>query len=373
MKIAYIYDNIYPYSTGGVEKRIWELAKRLGRKNHEVHIFGPKYWKGSKSLFVESVYFHGICKPPKYRFIDGRRSIIWPIKFSLVLFLHLFKYKFDVIDCQNFPYFPCFAVEIISILKRSRLLITWHEVWGNYWYEYLGKIGIFGKIIEILSIHLSSEMISVSELTAEDLRLLGYNNKVDIIPNGVNIELIKNIEKPVKIIDIIFVGRLIKEKNIDIMIQVIGQLRNYYPNINCTIIGDGPERTKLELLTSSLNLQNNIKFLGFVRKEEQIYQLIKSSRIFLTLSTREGFGIVALEANACGVPVITIRHPRNAICELIKEKENGILTDFSVDSIINSILFVLNSPTEFADKCKFQSSLYNWDNIIEKIEKVYAG
>ena len=49
MKIAFVYDAIYPYVKGGVEKRVWELAVRLSRRGHEVHLFGMKFWDGEDS------------------------------------------------------------------------------------------------------------------------------------------------------------------------------------------------------------------------------------------------------------------------------------------------------------------------------------
>ena len=50
MKIAFVYDVIYPYVKGGVEKRVWELAVRLSRSGHEVHLFGMKFWEGEDIL-----------------------------------------------------------------------------------------------------------------------------------------------------------------------------------------------------------------------------------------------------------------------------------------------------------------------------------
>ena len=55
------------------------------------------------------------------------------------------KERFDIIDCQQFPYFSCFSAKFLSTLKKIPLMITWHEVWGDYWYEYLGWKGFVGK------------------------------------------------------------------------------------------------------------------------------------------------------------------------------------------------------------------------------------
>jgi hypothetical protein len=76
MKIAFIYDVIYPYVKGGVEKRVWELATRLTRRGHDVHLFGMKFWDGEDILISEGVFLHGVC-PAKKLYVSGRRTI-WP-------------------------------------------------------------------------------------------------------------------------------------------------------------------------------------------------------------------------------------------------------------------------------------------------------
>ena len=61
MKIAFVYDAIYPYVKGGVEKRIWELAVRLSSRGHDVHLFGMKFWEGGDILVHEGISLHGVC------------------------------------------------------------------------------------------------------------------------------------------------------------------------------------------------------------------------------------------------------------------------------------------------------------------------
>ena len=147
MKIAFVYDAIYPYVKGGVEKRIWELAVRLSRKGHEVHLFGMKFWAGDDLLIREGVYLHGVS-PAQKLYAGGRRSIWQPLWFSICLTVPLMREKCDIIDCQQFPYFSCISAGFVSRIRKIPLTITWIEVWGDYWYEYIGKMGFLGKLIE---------------------------------------------------------------------------------------------------------------------------------------------------------------------------------------------------------------------------------
>jgi glycosyltransferase involved in cell wall biosynthesis len=371
MKIAYVYDTIYPYTFGGVEKRIWELSIRLVKKGHEVHIFGPKLWKGERTFKREGVYLHGVCSPPKKRFVKGRRSVVWPIYFALKVLPALLKERFDIIDCQNFPYFPCFSARIASGVRGSSLVITWHEVWGEYWYEYLGRKGIFGKIFEKLASSIGGEMVAVSHKTKRDLERLGVKSQIKVIPNGIDWKKIRDADRSSQSFDILFVGRLAKEKHVDVLLKSIRHIKERIPNVRCAIIGEGPEKEHIEKLIWNLNLHDNISVLGRIDEEVQVFSYMKSSRVFVSASTREGFGIVALEANACGLPVVTIRHPGNAICDLIVDGVNGYTCEFTEQDIAEKVLLAMNNVDDLRAKCKQFAQRYNMDKIVNMTESFY--
>ncbi len=371
MKIAYVYDAIYPYSIGGVEARVWELATRLTGRGHECHIFGPKYWPGASIIKKDGVYLHGVCNPPRKRFVNGRRSITEAIYFSCRVLPPLLREQFDIIDCQNFPYFPCFSTKLASIIKRSCLIITWHEVWDNYWFSYLGKKGIFGKVVERLTTRLTDEIIANSESTKRALVGIGFTKDIKVIPNGIDFEEIRKVSPSNESSDIIYAGRLIKDKNIDLLVRSIALVKAKIPDIRCVIIGDGPERDNLERLIHKLNLEDNISMVGFVEEHGQVLSHMKSSRVFSSPSTREGFGIVALEANACSLPIITVNHPQNAVCDLITEGKSGFICELSEQDIARKILEVLDNKQGFGSKCIDFAQRFDWPAIAAEVEKAY--
>ena len=71
----------------------------------------------------------------------------------------------------------------------------------------------------------------------------------------------------------------------------------------------------------------------------------------MSSSTRKGFGITALEANACGVPVITVKHPQNAMCDLVSDGDNGLICEFSEKDISEKILLVMRDNRILKEKC----------------------
>jgi len=373
-KIALVYDAIYPYIKGGGEKRYYEIAKRLAIKGHEVHLYGMKLWKGRDVIRKEGIYLHGICPSKPLYTKDGRRSI-WQAIFFGINCLKLFKEDFDIIDCCGFPYFSLFAVKLVCLLKGKKLNSTWHEVWGkDYWKSYLRSLWIFGYVIEKLAVKMPDKIIAVSPTTAFRIKNeLGYIGPIVTIPNGANLEEIKSV-KPSRIkSDIIYAGRLLDFKNVDLLIKTVGLIKNQLPRIKCLIIGDGPEKHKLLELSNKLKLEKNVQFTGFLEKHEDIYALIKSSKVFVLPSTREGFGIVVIEANACGIPVITVCHKDNASKDLVEEGENGFTCQLNEKEIAKRITWILknNSSRKMKKACIGSANKYDWDKIANRVEEVY--
>lgn len=386
MKIAFVYDAVYPWVKGGGEKRIYEISKRLVKKGHEVHIFGIKWWNGSNIIENEGVILHGVCEKMEL-YVNGRRSISEAIIFSIKLLPHLYKEskeRFDIIDISAFPYFSCFTAKLVCIIKGTPLIITWHEVWSDYWYEYIRWKGFFGKFIEDIVSKLANKSIATSKMTKNNLISLGIDSKnIYIIPNGVNLKEINEVEPNIDKCDIIFVGRLIKEKNVDILLKAVDYIREKLPDIKCHIIGNGPEKEKLIKYVIDRGITDNVKFLKFIEYDEVISR-IKSSKILVLPSSREGFGIVIIEAFACGVPVIIVRSPLNAASELVKydndnnkrkrKRKRGLIVNLDIKELGDAIHMLI---TDNALRKNMSRSVinavrkYDWDNIVNKLNIIY--
>lgn len=252
------------------------------------------------------------------------------------------------------------------------MIITWHEAWDDYWYEYLGKKGLFGKVIERMTAHLTDKMIAVSESTKNGLKRIGVQKEIEIIPNGIDFGEIDRIKASDLESDIIFAGRLIKDKNVDILIKAVELIRTEIPDVKCTIIGDGPEKRTLEKLALDLGLEDNIEFTGFLENYKDVISYMKSSKVFALLSTREGFGIVALEANACGLPVVTVNHKRNAACDFITNG-NGFICELSAEDIAGKIFMALDRKKNNKWKCIESAKKYDWDEIVTSTEYFYRA
>ncbi len=371
MKVAIIYDVIYPYVKGGVEKRVWELATRLSRRGHDVHLYGMKFWEGNDIINREGVTLHGVC-PAQNLYTKGRRTVREAISFGIALFFRLREDTYDIIDCQQFPFFSCIAAKYSTVLKKTPLVITWHEVWGDYWYTYLGLAGFFGKLVECWVSRLTPAMVAVSATTAKNLRNLnGYKN-VQIIHNGVDLKRLNTIQPHDETSDIIFVGRLIKEKNVDLLVRAMGILSHEDKNYQLLIIGDGPERETIVQIICELSLEPQVRLIGFKENHDEIIARMKSAKMCVLPSTREGFGIAALEALACGIPVITVNHPANAIRDLITV-QNGRLCTLSAEDLADKISGMLAQYKEMKTACIASANTFDWDSIASDLEAYYQS
>lgn len=341
-RIAFVCDAIWPYNKGGKEKRLHEISRRLVKDGRQVDIYTMQWWEGPKVIRTkEGVYLHGLTRlRPLYK--NDRRSIGEAVLFALASFQLLFR-RFDVVDVDNIPFFPLFSVRLVCWLRRKKMYASWHEVWGDeYWRDYLGGVGGFiGSVTERLAMHMPDTFISNSNHTTKRLIQAGVKRQIVTVPLGVDVENIFAVAPHDHQSDIIFAGRLLPNKNVELLVRAVALVRRTYPNVRCLIVGDGPERKKLERLTVELHLEQNITFFHFLEDHNELFALMKSSRMFVLPSTREGFSLVSIEANACGIPVITTSHEQNAARELIVEGRNGYFIDLGIRNLAKQIRLVL--------------------------------
>jgi glycosyltransferase involved in cell wall biosynthesis len=100
---------------------------------------------------------------------------------------------------------------------------------------------------------------------------------------------------------LVTVGRLVARKATHELITILDAIQN--PRLKLVVLGDGPERQNLISLVNSLGLQDQVIFTGFVSDEEK-FQYLNAGDLYVSTSQHEGFGIVFLEAMACGLPVV---------------------------------------------------------------------
>lgn len=379
MRIAFVYDSIFPYVNGGIERRNYEFAARLTRKGHEVHIFGPKYWNGPDVIMQEGTYLHGICTPGN-RFNDGKRSILAPIYFALRLFFPLVRGKFDIIDCPIFPYFPAYTSRLVSLIRRTPLVIQWFEIWDTFWKEYLGWKGIFGRLIERFTVRLPHRIVVETDETRCSLVSWGFNPEyITNIPSGCDTKFYSTVT-PTKVIedasDVIFTGRLVDYKRVDLILSAVRVLHEQGIDIKAGIIGDGPEMAQLVTQASEDGITANVKFHGFIETAEDTVSIMKASKMFVyAAAPLGGWALTPIEANACGLPVITSAAGTMGLNEVVEDGYNGLVADEETpDAIAKQIQIILSDDSRRAtlsENALEYASRYDWDQQTDALEALY--
>jgi len=261
-----------------------------------------------------AVRTQGVCREMRLHDRNGKRRVAPALYFSLRLFFVLMRERLDVVECQNIPYFPCFACFLYCKLHGIPLVITWHEVWGPYWREYLGWKGRVGQLVEYLTTCLTCHHLAVSEMVQRDMQRL-YGVPADLMPIGMELPRVDNEEASRRATyDVLFVGRLVPHKGADVLLRTMAIIERQRPGIMCGIVGDGPDKVRLRTLCSELALDDRVSFLGSV---DDVYSLMRASLLLVLPSQREGFGIVVIEANACGLPVLVLDSPTSAARDLV--------------------------------------------------------
>lgn len=375
LRIGLVYDALYPYVTGGAEKRYRELAVRLAQR-HQIHYLTWRFWDGPNEVVEDGVTLHGVGPAPSLYGADGKRTVREAAAFSARLLPLLLRQRLDVIDCSATPYVPLYAAWLASRLSHTPLVATWHEFWGDHWLEYLPRRPIVARVARALesgSRRLGDVSVSVSEFTARRMGLAAGDDRCPIVGNGVELEAIRHARRDPGEVDLVFVGRLIDEKRVDLLLEAIHALAGDFPDLRCTVIGDGPERAALEGRAIRLGLAGRVTFAGRV-EASRVYAVMKAARILVMPSLREGFGITVAEAQACGAVPVVVRSSLSAAPALLQDGVDGILCDPTPASLAAALASLLSAPRRVAAmsrSARLASRQYDWDRLADRMEQIY--
>jgi glycosyltransferase involved in cell wall biosynthesis len=172
----------------------------------------------------------------------------------------------------------------------------------------------------------AARVICISQRVALAIReKMGESPKIDVVYNGVDPELfVPEADHEPSIPSVLSVGNLIATKGHDLLLRAVARIAQSHPRIECRIIGDGPERTRLQTLARDLRIEGRVEFLGR-RPRREVARAIRESMLFALPSWYEGLGCVYLEAMSAERPAIACRG--QGIEEIIRHGENGWLVE----------------------------------------------
>lgn len=240
---------------------------------------------------------------------------------------------------------------------------------------------IFLKKLIKWSLSKSDEITVLSKMTQIEMLKLS-NKNVRLIPFGVDVDKFKpNKNKKNETLKIGTIRTLSEKYGVEFLIRAFALVCEKNPDIELHIVGDGPLREQLKNLTIDLQIDKKVVFYGYVNQNEEFEKYIRiltSFDIFAILSIydSETFGVAAVEASACGIPVIGTKI--GGLPEVIDDGSTGILVNPSDTNDTAEALFKLISNKELRKilgdngRCKVVEN-YNWDSNVNQMISLYKS
>ena len=350
MKIGILVKEFPPDVIGGTEVQTMRMAEELGRK-HEVIVFTKRYKSDAKYAYHKH---YDIVRIQNARFNDFLSTLTFVL--LTPFFIMKYRKKIDVLQCMMI-----YPNGFIGLLLNKLFKIPFFSwIRGGDWY-FAKNNPIKRKMIA--SVLKNSLVVVQSNEIKKDVEREFPEANLKIIPNAVNIP-----GRRAEGEDIIFVGNLIERKGVEYLIKAMKNVKR-----KLLIVGDGPERKKLEKLAQSLGV--NCEFVGAVAPEKVSKYLMKGKLFVLPAITGEGFPNVILESMSFGLPVVATTLA--GIPDLVEDGKTGFLVKpADAEALAGKITKIVNNESlwrRMSDNCLKEVRKYSWDNIIKRIEEVYES
>lgn len=360
----------YP-TFGGSGVVATELGKALAKEGHKVHFI--TYSQPSRldflneNLFYHEVDFHSypLFEYPPYELALASKLV------SVAKNEHL-----DLLHVHYAIPHASAAYMAKQILKSQGIFIPVVTTLHGTDITLVGKDASYEPVVTF-SINQSDGVTAVSEdLRKQTYEYFKITKEIDVIPNFIDLDKFKKQKKdhfkkaicPKGEALIVHTSNFRKVKRIGDVIKIFANIHAEIP-AKLLMIGDGPERTKAETLSRELNIESDVRFLG---KLESVEEVLSVADLFLMPSEKESFGLAALEAMACEVPLISSN--AGGLPELNVQGVTGFLSNVGdVEDMTRKALFVLdknNLPT-FKENALKRAKEFDITNIRPLYEKVY--
>lgn len=357
-----LFSDTYPPFINGVSTSVLMLKQGLEKLGHEVYVVTIN----SESFCYKEE--ENILKVPGIPcgIFDYRISGVYPLKALKIIK----KWNLDVIHTHTEFSIGTFA-RLISKQYNIPLVHTYHTMYEEYIY-YITK-GYFSKaskkLVEYLTLFLCDKLVEeliVPTKKTYDLFKEKYKVKrnVNIIPTGIDVsrfykenidkEKVNELRHDLKLsrfnFNILYVGRIAKEKSIDFLINNFKDIVKKIPRAKLIIVGDGPDMKELIDLVDKNKLNRNCLFTGKVPwNEVPLYYMLSS--VFVTASKSETQGLTVIEAMAASKPVVAINDESFSL--VIESYKDGIL--FNDDKEYKDAIYMLYKDRKLRDKISLEA------------------
>ena len=355
------------YDSGGLNIYVEKISDHLSKNNHVTVVTGEK----AESFVKNNLEFKSLNLFDKDLSVEDKE--IYLQEFINKLYESVDLESFDVIHAHY--WLSGLVGKEVANKYNKPLVYTSHSL-GIFLDGYNKERVDCEKIIMT-----SSDVITTSSKFEEDLILENYNidsNKTKQITPGVDVEIFTP-DSTIKRENIFLsIGRIQEQKGQIETIKFLNNFRKVENNFFCYFIGGPSGKSGVEYFEElkqtvvDLNLESHIEFLNNLSQTE-IRGLLNKSKLLIHTSKFETFGLVAIEANAMGVPVLTTN--RGSLIEIIENDKNGYLSenllDRNVNNFVQNLLNDYKKYEEISSLSIEKSKKYDWKNTSQILQNVY--
>jgi N-acetyl-alpha-D-glucosaminyl L-malate synthase BshA len=368
MKIGIV---CYP-TYGGSGVVATELGKALAQKGHKVHFISYRAPARLES-FVENVFYHEVSFADYPLFERAPYETALSSKMVDVA-------KFEQLDLLHVHYaIPHAATAYMAkqILKTQGIHLPYITTLHGTDITLVGKDATYAPVVTF-SVNQSDGVTAVSEnLKEETYKNFPITRDIEVIPNFVDLKRFRKAKKehfkkaiaPNGERILIHTSNFRKVKRTQDVLLTFQKVLRQIPS-KLLLVGDGPERQSLEMLSRELGIADEIRFLG---KQDPVEELLAVSDLFLMPSETESFGLAALEAMACQVPVISTN--TGGIPEIMVQGKTGFMSNVGdVEEMSKNAAYILSEDAllnQFKQQALEQAKKYDVDTILPLYENYY--
>ncbi len=336
---------------GGAEVYVHEIAKEWVKEGNYVTLFCGNDGREKRHEMVDDVQ------------VIRRGGFYLVYVWAFFYYIFRFRGKYDVvIDCENgIPFFT-------PIYVREPIFCLLHHVHQNVFHRSLIQpLAWLASTLEkdiMPFFYKKIKFITVSESSKREMKELGLGKRgITVVHPGVDPAtlseiLVEKTSSPV----VLYLGRLKSYKSVDVLINAFRIVLRERPDAQLIIAGSGEEERRLKKLAGELQIPiDRIQFTGQVDNEEKV-RLLQSSWVLVNPSFMEGWGIVAIEANACGTPVIASDVP--GLRDSVRDKNTGYLVPYGdIRGFAEKILLIIRDKElreGMSEKARVWASNFTW-------------
>ena len=360
----------YP-TFGGSGVVATELGKALAKEGHKVHFI--TYSQPTRLDFLnENLFYHEVDfrSYPLFEFPPYELALASKMV-SVVK-----NEKLDLLHVHYAIPHASAAYMAKQILKTHGITIPFVTTLHGTDITLVGKDVSYEPVVTF-SINQSDGVTAVSEdLRRETYASFKITNDIEVIPNFIDLEKFKKQKKehfkkaicPNGEALVVHTSNFRKVKRVQDVVKVFANLHNEIPS-KLLMIGDGPERTRAENMCRDLDINDAVRFLG---KLEAVEEVLSVADLFLMPSEKESFGLAALEAMACEVPVIS--SDAGGLPELIIQGVTGFMSPVGdVEDMTKHALFILdkNNLPKFKENALKRAQEFDITKILPLYENYY--